>query len=154
MTMKVFQPIGSVRSASGMSARTTSMPGPKRSRAAHSSPSSKIATLQAQRALAGLDSDPHRSAAHQAGVPREVLGELVLAQRSVAVHEHPLGLHEGVALDAAAAERAGEPAQVVDQELRAHHLRGAPDSPDDGAHRETPSLALKLCHTRVDLTHR
>jgi hypothetical protein len=44
MTMKLFQPIGSERSASIMSMRTTSMPGPNRSRDANSSRSSITVT--------------------------------------------------------------------------------------------------------------
>src|SRR5207249_8106595 len=39
----------------------------------------QIASAEKQRAFARFDGDPHRAAAHEAGVPREVLGELVLA---------------------------------------------------------------------------
>src|SRR5207302_6072370 len=68
----------------------------------------QIATGETQRALARLDRDPHRSAADQTGIPREVLGELVLAQGGVAGDEDSLRLDERVALDAPAPKRSGE----------------------------------------------
>ena len=44
----------------------------------------QLPVADAKGALARLDRDPHRPAAHEAGIPRQILGELVLAQRAVA----------------------------------------------------------------------
>src|SRR3954468_3972200 len=58
----------------------------------------QIAPAEAERALARLDRDPHRAAAHKTGVPGEVLGQLVLAERCLACADDALCLDERVAL--------------------------------------------------------
>src|SRR5207244_2274164 len=102
------------------------------------------ASAAAARARAGRALDPHRPAADEAGVPRELLGQLVLAQGGVSGLDDPLRLDEGVTFDAAPAEGADQAAEVVDQELRAHDLRGAADRPDDRRDGESAALPLEL----------
>src|SRR5439155_87280 len=152
MTMNVFHPIGSVRSARVMSMRTTSTPGPNRSRVANSSRSSITVTSYSS-SVARLDLDPHRASTNEAGVPGEVLGQLVFAERRAACLDNPLRLDERVAFDASTAQSPRQTAQIVDDELRTDHLRRAPDGPDDGADGESAPLALELGHLRVDLAH-
>src|SRR4029077_11893822 len=75
----------------------------------------QIASSKSQHALARLDRDRDRAAAYQAGVPGEVLGQLVLAQRGFAALDDMLRLYERIAFDAPAAERADETPEVVDK---------------------------------------
>src|SRR5439155_20456152 len=89
-----------------------------------------------------------------AGAPPELLGQLGLAPVGVSGLADPLRLDEGVTFDAAPAEGADQAAEVVDQELRAHDLRGAADRPDDRRDGESAALPLELGHLRVDLAHR
>src|SRR5439155_6479634 len=99
--------------------------------------------------VARLDLDPHRAAADEAGVPGEVLGQLVFAERRAACLDDALRFDERVAFDASTAQSPRQTAQIVHDELRADHLRRAADGPDDGADGESAPLALELGHLRV-----
>src|SRR5207244_13397391 len=91
--------------------------------------------------------------ANRPGVHRASLAEREFAQTRPVRLDTSLPLDEGVSLDAPATERADEPAEIVDQKLRAHHLRGAPDRAHDCRDREAASLTFELGHPSEDLPH-
>ena len=113
----------------------------------------EIPSGEPQDPFARLDRDPHRAAAHQPGVPGELLGELVLAERGLARFDHALRFDERVTFDAAAAERSDQATKVVDEQLRPDHLGRAPGRPNDRRHRETAAFPLELGHPGVNLSH-
>src|SRR6266508_1903226 len=113
----------------------------------------QLAIADAQRTLARFDPDPHRPAADEPRVPRQLLGELVLAERRLARADDAARLVERVTLDAPAAERAREAAEVVDDHLRADDLGRGPDRAHDGADRVAAAFTLELRHALVDLPH-
>jgi hypothetical protein len=93
-----------------------------------------------------LDVNPHRAAAHQAGVPGERFGQIVRAKRRPALHEHSTRLRNRVALDASAAQGASELAAIVDDQAGADDLRRTALRPNDRGDDEVPPVALELEH--------
>ena len=98
-----------------------------------------------------LGENPHRAAADEPGVPRELFGELVRAQRLAALRDHLAGRVDGVGLDAAAAERPGRTgAQVVGHdELGPGHLRRAALRADDRRDGDAMAVLLEIAEARV-----
>ena len=84
------------------------------------------------RRLDGLDEDLHLPAAHQTGLLREVVVELVLHVQRPAGLDRFAGFPEGVVLVAAAANRADGPAVRKDQHLGADALRRGAGGGHDG----------------------
>ena len=103
---------------------------------------SKGLTLIASSDRDGVDArlrqNPHRPAAHEAGVPGEILGQRVRAQRSRTARQDFPARKNRIRLDTSAAERSSWSFLLIvgDDELRADNLRCTALRADNRGNRE------------------
>ena len=112
-------------------------------------------TAARQRVFAALGQDPHRAAADETGVPGQLFGQLVRAERPAALAQHLAGGKNRVGFDTPAAERPGGPLRLVicHDQLGADHLGRAAQGADHGGEREAFPGLFELGHPGVKGGH-
>jgi len=109
-----------------------------------------------RRSAAGFGEDPHRAAAHEPGVPRQFLGELVFAHGGRLAGQDVAGGVDGIGFHTAAAKGAERPLGRVarQDQLGADDLGGAPLGANHRRHREGDARGSQLLHAFERRGHR
>ena len=106
-----------------------------------------------ERRVERCDQDRDRAAAGEPDLERLVVGDPVLAQPSRSAVEDLLRLADHGGLDAAAGDRAGDLAHVVQRQRRAGVARGGAAPLDDGRDRGAPPVGMPASEGREDVPH-